>query len=124
MVTGQIDTCIKIIALIFSIHKKQVQTDLEQALQKERERLKISIDRYNTEQSEKELECILKRQKELLLKTSEGHRIMARIPHFKENEPNISYYARIEKVKSEGNTIIVCMTKTVHNKVKYHKYSR
>ena len=26
-------------------------------------------------------------------------------PHFEENEPNISYYARMEKIKSEGNTI-------------------
>ena len=96
---------VKTIALIFSIHKKQVQTDLEQALQKKRERLEISIDRCYTEQSEKELNCILKRQKELLLKKSEGRRIRARIPHFEENEPNISYYAKMEKVKSERNTI-------------------
>ena len=79
------------IALIFSIHKNQVQTDLEQALQKERERFEISIDRCYTEQSGKELDCILKRQKELLLKKSEGHSIRARIPHFEENEPNIYY---------------------------------
>ena len=96
---------IKTIALIFSIHKKQTQTDLEQALQKERERLEISLDQCCTEQIEKELDCSLKRQKELLLKKSEGHRIRARIPHFEENEPNISYYARMEKIKSEGNTI-------------------
>ena len=47
----------------------------------------------------------MKRQKELLLKKSEGHHIRARIPHFEENEPNISYYARMEIIKSEGNTI-------------------
>ena len=41
----------------------------------------------------------------MLLKKSEGHRIRARILHFEENKPNISYYARIEKIKSEGNTI-------------------
>ena len=91
---------VKTIAFIFPIKKKQVQTDLEQALQKERERLEISIDRCYTEQSEKELDCTLKRQKELLLKKSEGYRIRARIPHFQESEPNISYYARMEKVKS------------------------
>ena len=91
--------------MIFSIHKKQIQTDLEQALQKERERLEILLGQSCTEQLEKELDCILKRQKELLLKKSEGHHIRARIPHFEENEPNISYYARMEKIKSEGNTI-------------------
>ena len=32
-------------------------------------------------------------------------RIRSRIPHFEENEPNISYYARMVKIKSEGNTI-------------------
>ena len=39
------------------------------------------------------------------MKKSEGHRIRARISHFEENEPNISYHARMEKVKFEGNTI-------------------
>ena len=53
---------IKTIALIFSIHKKQIQTDLEQVLQKERERLEILLDWCYTEQFEKELDSILKRQ--------------------------------------------------------------
>ena len=102
---------VKTIALIFSIHKKQVQTDLEQALQEKR---KILTDRCYTEQFEKELDCIPKRQKQLLLKKFEGQRIRARIPH----ESNTSYYARMEKVKSDGNTIHSFMTKTVYNKVK------
>ena len=46
-----------------------------------------------------------KRQKELLLKKSEGYRIRARIPNFEDNEPNISYYSRMEKIKAEGNKI-------------------
>ena len=72
---------------------------------KTRERLEILLGQCYTEQLEKQLDCILKRQKELLLKKLEGHHIRARIPHFEENEPNISYYARMEKTKSEGNTI-------------------
>ena len=80
---------IKTTALIFSIHKKQIQTDLEQVLQKERERLEILLGQCYIEQLEKELDCILKRQKELPLKKSEGHRIRA----------------RMEKIKSEGNII-------------------
>ena len=44
---------IKTIALIFSIHKKQIQTDLGQVLQKERERLEILLDRCYTEQLKK-----------------------------------------------------------------------
>ena len=67
--------------------------------------MEILLGQCYTEQLEKELDSILKRQKELLLKKSEGHRTRARIPHFEENEPNISYYARMEKIKSEGNTI-------------------
>ena len=67
--------------------------------------MEILLGQCYTEQLEKELDCILKRQKELLLKKSEGHRIRARIPHFEENEPNISSFARVEKIKSEGNTI-------------------
>ena len=35
----------------------------------------------------------------------EDHRIRARIPHFEENEPSISYYARMEKIMSGGSTI-------------------
>ena len=53
----------------------------------------------------KRIKLYSEKQKELLLKKSERHRIRARIPHFEENEPNISYYERMEKVKSEGNTI-------------------
>ena len=53
----------------------------------------------------KELGCILKRQKELLLKKSEGSRVRARLRNFEENQPNISYYSRMEKIKSEGNSI-------------------
>ena len=49
---------------------------------KERERLEILLNQCYTEQFEKELDCILKRQKELLLKKSQGHRIRARISHF------------------------------------------
>ena len=74
---------VKTIALIFSFHKKRVQTDLEQALKKERERLEISIDQCYTEQSEKELNCILKRQKELLLTKSKGHQKKAKNPPFR-----------------------------------------
>ena len=70
----------------------------------------------------KRIKLYLKRKKELLLKKSEGHRIRARIKHFEENESNISHYARMEKVKSEGNTIHSLYDKTVYNKVKHHKY--
>ena len=34
-----------------------------------------------------------------------GYHIRASIPNFEENEPNISYYSRIEKIKAEGNKI-------------------
>ena len=96
---------VKTIAMIYSIHKKQIQSDLEKLLSNERLRLESLLDQKYSEQTERELECILKRQKELLLKKSEGYRIRARIPNFEENEPNISYYSRMEKIKAEGNKI-------------------
>ena len=67
--------------------------------------MEILLDQCYTEQLEKELDCILKRQKELILKKLEGLRIRARIPHFEKNKPNMSYYARMEKITSERNTI-------------------
>ena len=63
---------VKNIAIIFSIHKKQVQSELDIFLQKERSRLEDLLDQDHSEQTEKELDCILKSQKELLLKKSEG----------------------------------------------------
>ena len=56
---------VKNIAIIFSVHKKQVQSDLEKFLQKERLRLETLSDQDHSEQTENELDCISKRQKEL-----------------------------------------------------------
>ena len=67
---------VKNIAIIFSIHKKQVQSELDIFLQKERSSLEDLLDQDHSEQTEKELDCILKRQKELLLKKSEGSRVL------------------------------------------------
>ena len=36
-------------------------------------------------------------------KATEGYRIRVRIPNFEENESNISYYSRMEKIKAERN---------------------
>ena len=97
---------VKNIAIIFSIHKKQIQSELDIFfLQKERFRLEDLLDQNHSEQNEKELDCILQRQKELLLKKSDESRVRARLLNFEENEPNISYYSRMEKIKSEGNSV-------------------
>ena len=50
---------VKNIAIIFSIHKKQVQSELDIFLQKERSRLEDLLDQDHSEQTEKELDCIL-----------------------------------------------------------------
>ena len=96
---------VKTIVMIYSIHKKQIESDLEKLISNERLRLENLSDQKHSEQTEKELECILKRRKELQLKKLEGYRIRARIPNFEENEPNNSYYSRMEKTKAEGNKI-------------------
>ena len=46
-----------------------------------------------------------KKLKNLMMRRSEGHRIRARIPSFEEQERNIAYYSRMEKLRSEGNMI-------------------
>ena len=46
-----------------------------------------------------------KRLKNLIMRRSEGHRIRTRIPNFEKQEPNIAYYSRLEKIRSEGNMI-------------------
>ena len=62
---------VKTIALIYSIHKKQLESDLEKLLNNERLRLENLLDQKYSEHTKRELECILKRQKELLLEKSE-----------------------------------------------------
>ena len=96
---------VKTIAMIYSIHKKQLESDLEKLSSNERLRLENLLDQKYSEETERELECILKRQKKLLLKKSEGYHIRACIPNFEEKEPNISYYSRMEKIEAEGNKI-------------------
>jgi hypothetical protein len=39
------------------------------------------------------------------MKGMQGFRIRSRLPHFEESEPNISYYARLEKIRGEKNLI-------------------
>ena len=94
---------VKTITMIYSIHKKQIESELEKLLSNERLRLESLLHQKYPEQTERELECILKRQKELLFKKSEEYcirAIRAHIPNFEENEPNISYYSRMEnKIK-------------------------
>ena len=46
-----------------------------------------------------------KRLRNLLIRRSEGHKIRARIPNFEEQEPDIAYCSRMEKIRSEGNMI-------------------
>ena len=68
---------VKTIAMIYSIHKNQIKSDLEKLSSNERLNLENLLDEKYSEQTERGLECILKRQKELLLKgqrsTASGH---------------------------------------------------
>ena len=118
---------IKTIALIFSIHKKQKKTDTNgfgASSAKRKRKIGDFTVSVLYRATRKELDCILKRrQKELLLKKSEVHRIRARIPHFEENDSNISYNERMEKSLKEI-LFNLCMSKMVYNNVKHHKYLR
>ena len=63
------------------------------------------MNENHSEHIVKELEKVSKRLKNVLIRRSEGHRIRARITNFEEQEPNIAYYSRMEKIRSEGNMI-------------------
>ena len=39
------------------------------------------------------------------MKSIEGHRIRARLPSFEDGEPNISFYAKMEKYRTERNSV-------------------
>ena len=69
---------VKTIAMIFSIHKKQIETELEKTLEKEKDRLQSLLNENHSEHIVKELEYVSKRLKILMMRRSEGHRIRAR----------------------------------------------
>ena len=64
---------VKDVAIIFSIHKSKSNLNLTFFLQKERLGLEALLHQDHSKQIEKELDCILKRQKEPLLKSLRGH---------------------------------------------------
>ena len=68
--------------------KKQVERKLKKALMIEKENIENLLE-------------IKKRIKDIEDKKAEGQRIGARIAKFKETEPSITYYAKLEKSKSE-----------------------
>ena len=98
---------VKTISMIFSIHKKQIKTELDKTLEKENNRLQspLNENENHSEHIAKEFEYVSKRLKNLMMRRSEGHRIRARIPNFEERESNIAYYSRMEKIMSERNMI-------------------
>ena len=111
--------------MIFSIHKKQIETNLEKTLEKEKDRFQSLLNENYSEHIVKELEYVSKRLKNLMMRRSEGHKIRTRIPNFEEQEPNIAYYSRMEKIRSEGNMIYSIKDKngTVQDStenIKYH----
>ena len=68
---------------------------------KEKENIENHSEINYCENKVKELDTTQKRIKDIEDKKAEGHRIRARIPRFEETEPNITYYAKLEKSKSE-----------------------
>ena len=82
-----------------------MRQELEKTLEKEKDKLQSLMNGNHSEHIVKELEFVSKRLKNLMMRRSEGHRIRARIPKFEEQEPNIAYYSRMEKIRSEGNMI-------------------
>ena len=77
--------------------EKQVERELKKALMKEKENIENLSEISCCKSKVKELDTIQKRIKDIEDKKAEGHRIRARIPKFEETEPNITYYAKLEK---------------------------
>ena len=81
---------------------------------KEKENIENLLEIRYYEGKVKELDTIKKRIKDIEDKKAEGHRIRAGIPNFEETEPNITYYAKLEKSKSEKNLIYSLYDKNGH----------
>ena len=75
---------------------------------KEKETIENLLQINYCENKVKELDTIKKRIKDIEDKKAEGHRIRAIIPKFEETEPNITYYTKLEKSKSEKTLIYSC----------------
>ena len=68
--------------------------------------MEILLGQCYTEELEKELDGILKRQKELLLKKSEDHHMhQSKNPPFRKKRAKDILLCENGKIKSEGNTI-------------------
>ena len=93
---GQITYC-----CLFNTEKQQVERELKKGLMKEKENIENLLEINFCESKIKELDTIKKRIKDTEDKKEEGHRVWATIPNFEETEPNITYYAKLEKSKSE-----------------------
>ena len=90
-----------------SMYYSKEKVKAKQALEKE---INDQIERLENqgeiqEQGLNSLAILKKKKREIEFEKSEGYRIRSRIPHFEENEPNISYYARMEKNRGEKNII-------------------
>ena len=51
------------------------------------------------------LRIINSRERAFEMKSIEGHCIRARSPSFEDGEPNISFYAKMEKYRAERNSV-------------------
>ena len=94
---------VRSLTVVYSIQKKQVEREPMKALMKEKKNIENILEINYCENKVKELDTIKKRIKDIEDKKAEGHRIRDRVPRFEETEPNITYYAKLEKSKSEKN---------------------
>ena len=88
---------------------------------KEKDNIENLLEINYCESKVKELDTIKKRIKDTENKKAEGYRIQARIANFDKTEPNITYYADMEKSKSEKNLIYSLYDKNLDISARTHE---
>ena len=104
---------VRSVAMFYSQHKKGIENKLRNELKSDRVRLEEVIECNPNENNIQALRIIKSRERELELKSIEGHRITARLPSFEDGEPNISFYAKMENTKQSEIQLTPFMMRTV-----------
>ena len=108
-----VEAMVRYVTMFYSQHKKGMENKLRNDLRSERVRLEAVIECSPDENNIQALRIINYRERELEMKSIEGHRIRASLPSFEDGEPNISFYAKMENIKQSEIQLTPFMMRTV-----------
>ena len=104
---------VRSVAMFYSQHKKGIENKPRNELKSERVRLEAVIECSPDENNIQALRIINPRERELEMKSIEGHHIRARLPSYEDGEPNISFYAKMKNIEQSKIWLTPFMMRTV-----------